>query len=167
VAVARAPSRVSGPVARRSARTPSRAATRTAREVLAAHHDEATSELFGIKQLCEEFGVSARAIRFYEDKGLLSPRRINGARVYTRRDRARLALIVRSRAIGVSLAEMKHYLDLYGAHGEGRVQQLKYVLHRTDGAITELEQRREQIETTLAELRLINDTVRAHLAERT
>jgi len=149
---------------RRGARGPTRAATRTAREALAAHHDEATSELFGIKQLCEDFGISTRAIRFYEDKGLLSPRRINGARVYTRRDRARLALILRSKAIGVSLAEMKHYLDLYGAHGEGRVQQLKYVLQRTDDAIGDLERRSAQIETTLAELRLINDTVRAHLA---
>jgi DNA-binding transcriptional MerR regulator len=140
------------------------AATRTAREVLAAHHDDATGELFGITELGEEFGISTRAIRFYEDKGLLSPRRINGARVYTRRDRARLALILRAKAIGSSLSEIKHYLDLYGSRGEGRVQQLKYVLHRTDDAIAELEQRRAHIETTLGELRLINDTVRGHLA---
>jgi DNA-binding transcriptional MerR regulator len=132
--------------------------------VLAAHHDDATAELFGITELVREFGVSARAIRFYEDKGLLSPRRVNGARVYTRRDRARLALILRAKAIGSTLAEIKHYLDLYGARGEGRVQQMKYVLSRTDTAIGELEQRRAHIETTLAELRLINDTVRAHLA---
>jgi DNA-binding transcriptional MerR regulator len=160
----RAPERGTVRSRQRGVRAPSRAATRTAREVLAAHSDEATNELFGIKQLCEEFGISARAIRFYEDKGLLSPRRVNGARVYTRRDRARLALILRSKAIGVSLAEMKHYLDLYGSHGEGRIQQMKYVLHRTDGAIAELEQRRDHIDTTLAELRLINDTVRAQLA---
>jgi DNA-binding transcriptional MerR regulator len=168
MAVGRAPTRGSaGAAPQRSARRQGRAAARTAREVLAAHHDQATSELFGIKQLCDEFAVTARAIRFYEDKGLLSPRRVNGARVYTRRDRARLALIIRSRAIGVSLAEMKHYLDLYGSRGEGRVRQIKYVLHRTDGVIQELEQRRAQIETTLAELRLINGTVRAHLAGKT
>jgi DNA-binding transcriptional MerR regulator len=142
-------------------------ATRTAREVLAAHHDDAAGELFGITELGEEFGISTRAIRFYEDKGLLSPRRINGARVYTRRDRARLALILRAKAIGSSLAEIKHYLDLYGSRGEGRVQQLKYVLHRTDDAIAELEQRRAHIETTLNELRLINSTVRGHLAGKT
>lgn len=138
----------------------------TAQEVLAAHHDDATSELFGIADLCDEFGISARAIRFYEDKGLLSPRRINGARVYTRRDRARLALILRAKAIGSSLADIKHYLDLYGSHGEGRVQQLKYVLVRTDAAIAELEQKRAHIETTLAELRLINSTVRGQLSRR-
>jgi DNA-binding transcriptional MerR regulator len=144
---------------------PGRAA-RSAREVLAEHHDNAETELYGIAQLVEEFGVSARAIRFYEDKGLLSPRRVNGARVYTRRDRARLALILRAKSIGSSLADVRHYLDLYGARGEGRAQQLRYVLQRTDTAIAELEQRRAQIEATLAELRLINDTVRAQLAAR-
>lgn len=163
----RATARVAARGPGRGVRGPGHTATRSAREVLAAHHDDATSELFGIKQLCDDFGVSARAIRFYEDKGLLSPRRINGARVYTRRDRARLALIMRSKAIGVSLSEMKHYLDLYGAHGEGRVQQLKYVLHRTDTVIAELERRQADIETTLSELRLINDNVRAQLSGRT
>jgi DNA-binding transcriptional MerR regulator len=132
--------------------------------VLAAHHDDATAELFGITELSEEFGISTRAIRFYEAKGLLTPRRINGARVYTRRDRARLALVLRAKAIGSTLGEIKHYLDLYGARGEGRMRQLKYVLQRTDEAIAELEQRRTHIETTLAELRLINDTVRTQLA---
>ena len=154
--VARAP--VRGP------RGPGRAAARTAREALAAHHDEGSDTLYGIAELGREFGISARAIRFYEDKGLLKPRRVNGARVYTRRDRARLSLILRAKAIGSSLADIKHYLDLYGSRGEGRVQQLRYVLTRTDAAIDELEQRRAHIETTLAELRLINDTVRSHLA---
>jgi DNA-binding transcriptional MerR regulator len=139
------------------------AATRSAREVLDAHHDDATGELFGIAELGREFGISARAIRFYEDKGLLKPRRINGARVYTRRDRARLALILRSKAIGAPLAEIKHYLDLYGTHGEGRVQQMKFVLARTDAAIRELETKRAHIDATLAELRVINATVRKQL----
>lgn len=165
MAAARAPFQAR--IASRAGKESRRAANRTAREVLAAHHDDATAELFGITELSREFRVSARAIRFYEDKGLLSPRRINGARVYTRRDRARLALILRAKAIGSSLAEIKHYLDLYGSHGEGRVQQLKYVLSRTDTAIGELEQRRAHIETTLAELKLINETVRTHLTGRT
>ena len=138
----------------------------TAREVVASHRDEDTGELFGITELCREFGITLRTIRFYEDKGLLSPRRINGTRVYTRRDRARLALILRSKAIGASLAEIKHYLDLYGDHGEGRVQQMKYVLDRTDKAIAELETKRTHIEATLAELRVINSTVRKHLESK-
>jgi DNA-binding transcriptional MerR regulator len=133
---------------------------------VAAHRDDETGELFGITELCREFGISLRAIRFYEDKGLLKPRRVNGTRVYNRRDRARLALILRAKAIGSSLAEIKHYLDLYGSHGEGRLQQMRYVLTRTDEAIAELEQKRAHIDATLAELRVINDAVRQGLAER-
>ena len=91
---------------------------------------------------------------------------MSGARVYTRRDRARLALILRAKAIGSSLAEIKHYLDLYGDHGEGRAQQLNFVITRTDAAIAELEARREHIDATLAELRLINQTCRAQLEAR-
>ncbi|TXC66353.1 MerR family DNA-binding transcriptional regulator [Piscinibacter aquaticus] len=117
-------------------------------------------------ELCREFGVTLRALRFYEDKGLLSPRRINGTRVYTRRDRARLALILRAKAIGSSLSEIKHYLDLYGDHGEGRAQQLNFVISRTDAAIAELEAKRAHIDATLAELRLINQTCRAQLDAR-
>jgi DNA-binding transcriptional MerR regulator len=128
-----------------------------------SHRDEAASELFGITELCREFGITLRALRFYEDKGLLAPRRINGARVYTRRDRARLALILRAKDIGSSLAEIKRYLDLYGDHGEGRAQQLTYVIDRTDTAIAELEQKRAQIDETLAELRVINASCRKHL----
>lgn len=138
----------------------------SARDFLASHRNEASTELFGITELCREFGVTLRALRFYEDKGLLSPRRINGTRVYTRRDRARLALILRAKAIGSSLAEIKHYLDLYGDHGEGRAQQLNFVISRTDAAIAELEAKRAHIDATLAELRLINQTCRAQLDAR-
>ena len=142
------------------------AAADDARAFVDSHRDEATTELFGITELCREFGITLRTIRFYEDKALLSPRRVNGTRVYTRRDRARLALILRSKAIGASLAEIKHYLDLYGAHGEGRVQQMKFVLARTDAAIIELETKRAHIDASLAELRVINGAVRKHLNDR-
>ena len=131
-----------------------------------AHRDDDTDQLFGIAELCREFGITLRTIRFYEDKGLLAPRRVGGTRVYTRRDRARLALILRSKAIGAPLSEIKHYLDLYGAHGEGRVKQMKFVLDRTDQAIAELETRRAHIEATLAELRVINAAVRRQLNPR-
>ena len=128
-----------------------------------SHRDEGAAELFGITELCREFGITLRALRFYEDKGLLSPRRINGARVYTRRDRARLSLILRAKAIGSPLSEIKRYLDLYGDQGEGRAQQLSYVIERTDTEIAELEKKRAQIDETLAELRVINATCRKNL----
>ena len=138
----------------------------SAQEVVASHRDDDAAELFGIAELCQAFGITLRSIRFYEDKGLLQPRRINGTRVYTRRDRARLALILRSKAIGASLAEIKQYLDMYGSHGEGREKQLKFVLQRTDATIVELEQKRAHIDATLAELRVINAEVRKHLVSR-
>jgi DNA-binding transcriptional MerR regulator len=138
----------------------------TAQAFVDAHREEATTELFGITDLCREFGITLRALRFYEDKELLSPRRINGARVYTRRDRARLALIQRAKAIGMPLSEIKRYLDLYGDQGEGRVQQLQYVIDRTDTEIAELEKKRAHIDATLAELRVINATSRALLEDR-
>jgi DNA-binding transcriptional MerR regulator len=137
-----------------------------AQAVVASHRDQASAELFGITELCHEFGITLRALRFYEDKGLLSPRRINGARVYTRRDRARLALILRAKAIGSPLAEIKHYLDLYGDHGEGRAKQLSYVISRTDSAMAELQQKRAHIDATLAELRIINAECRRQLEAR-
>ena len=131
-----------------------------------SHRGDDASELFGINELCEEFGISQRALRFYEDKQLLAPRRINNTRVYTRRDRARLALILRAKAIGSPLSEIKHYLDLYGAHGEGRTQQLRFVVERTDQAIQALEQKRARIDATLAELRLINGNSRRQIESR-
>lgn len=131
-----------------------------------SHRDQGNDELFGIAELCRAFGITPRALRFYEDKGLISPRRLNSTRIYTRRDRARITLILRAKAIGSTLEEIRHYLDLYGQHGEGRVQQLTYVLNRTDEAIAELEARRKHLEATLAELKLINAGCRRQLEER-
>ena len=139
------------------------ARARSAREAVADHRSDDVAELFGITELCREFDISPRAIRFYEDKGLLAPRRVNGTRVYTRRDRARLSLILRAKQIGSSLSEIKHYLDLYGAHGEGRTVQMRYVLERTSKAIADLEQKRAHIDASLAELRIINASVRRAL----
>ena len=110
------------------------------------------AELFGITELAREYGVSLRAIRFYEDKGLLAPRRINGGRAYTRRDKVRLGLILRGKAVGMSLAEIEHILSLYGEHGEGHAQQLEYLVGRIDDAMAELDQRRRHIEAMLGEL---------------
>ena len=142
-----------------------RARRQTADEAVADHRSDDAGQLFGITELCTEFGISPRALRFYEDKGLLAPRRVNGTRVYTRRDRARLQLILRAKAIGSSLAEIKHYLDLYGTHGEGRTVQMKYVFDKTTKAIAELEQKRAHIDASLAELRIINATVKRGLGK--
>ena len=109
-------------------------------------------ELYGITELAKEYGISLRAIRFYEDKGLLAPRRIHGGRAYTRRDRVRLGLILRGKAVGMSLAEIEHILSLYGDHGEGHAQQLDYLIGRIDATMTELDTRLRHIEAMLGEL---------------
>jgi DNA-binding transcriptional MerR regulator len=110
-------------------------------------------QLYGITELASEYGISLRAIRFYEDKGLLAPRRINGGRAYTRRDRVRLGLILRGKAVGMSLAEIEHILSLYGEHGEGHARQLDYLVgphRRGDGRTRRT--RRANIEAMVAEL---------------
>lgn len=128
-----------------------------------AQQREGDDGLMGIAEMCAAFGVSPRTLRFYETKGLLAPRRLNGTRVYSKVDRARLARILRAKSLGTPLEEIKHYLDMYGQHGEGRVQQLTYVVEKTDAAIKELEEKRAQIEASLAELKLINASSRKAL----
>lgn len=140
--------------------------TRAAREFVASHRQQPAGEFFGIGELAAEFGVSARAVRFYEDKGLLAPRRVNGGRVYTRRDRVRLSLILRGKAMGMSLEEIRHILDLYGDRGEGKVRQLEYIVGRIEEAMRELEARRAHIDTTLGELRVIRDEMAADLRRK-
>ncbi|MBI5791286.1 MAG: MerR family DNA-binding transcriptional regulator [Rhodocyclales bacterium] len=122
--------------------------------------------LYGITELAREYGISLRTIRFYEDKGLLAPRRINGGRAYTRRDRVRLGLILRGKAVGMSLAEIEHILSLYGEHGEGHAQQLDYLIGRIDTAMAELDERRRHIETMVAELGEVRGELRRERAAR-
>lgn len=128
--------------------------------------EQGADSLMGIAEVCERYGVSPRALRFYETKGLLAPRRINGTRVYGKVDRARLKRILRAKSLGSPLSEIKHYLDMYGQHGEGRIQQLTYVIEKTDQAIAELEAKRAQIEASLAELRMINERSRRTLEDK-
>lgn len=120
----------------------------------------------GIADMCAAFDVSPRTLRFYETKGLLTPQRLNSTRVYNRVDRARLSRILRAKSLGMPLDDIKHYLDMYGDHGEGRVQQLAYVVEKTDAAIADLLAKRAEIDTSLAELRLINERTRQMLAAR-
>ena len=121
--------------------------------------------LYGISELASELGITARAIRFYEAKGLLTPPRANGGRVYTRRERARLKLILRAKSIGFSLAEVKQFLDLYGDRGEGRPQQVAFVAERSNALIKELEQKQADVAATLEELKDIHRQCLRYLAE--
>lgn len=108
--------------------------------------------LFTITELAQELGMTPRAIRFYEAKGMLKPRRAGMTRVYAHRERARLLIILRGKRLGFSLANIQEYLDLYDAdpshHSQAKLL-LEGVRHRID----QLESQQHDLELTLDELR--------------
>jgi len=107
---------------------------------------------FTIRQLCLEFKCTPRALRFYEDKGLLSPARSGMNRVYSYKDRARLQLILRGKRVGLSLAEIREILQAYDKEDGGAVQNAK-ALRKFRERIVDLERQREDIDHAIAELR--------------
>ncbi len=109
-------------------------------------------ELYSIADLAKEFGISTRAIRFYEAKGLLSPERLGSTRVFRRRDRARLILILRGKRLGFSLRDISDYLGLYDAD---RAQQVHLLAEKVSERLDALERQRTDVETTISELREI------------
>ena len=122
-------------------------------------------DFFTVNQLAEELGVTARAIRFYEAKGLIAPRRAGNTRVFDRRDRARLLLVLRGKRLGFSLAEIRDYLDLYDAD-RSQLSQLGLLLARIRQRIEALEQQRHDLDQTLAELREVARQAAEALAAR-
>jgi DNA-binding transcriptional MerR regulator len=107
---------------------------------------------YSISELSEEFGITPRAIRFYEDEELIKPTRQGQTRIYAARDRARLALILRGKRVGFSLTEIKEMLDLYDIN-DGQATQLSYSIKKFDERINALERQRADIEQALTELR--------------
>lgn len=121
--------------------------------------------LYSVTELAHELGMTPRAVRFYESKGLVSPRRAGSNRVYSHRDRARLLIILRGKRLGFTLAEIKDFLDLYDADPK-HATQLKLLLDGVRERRQELEGQRRDIELTLEELEEIElQTVEA-LRER-
>jgi DNA-binding transcriptional MerR regulator len=113
-----------------------------------------SDRLYTITELADEAGVTPRAIRFYEAKGLLAPQRVGANRVYDKRDRARLLIILRGKRLGFSLALIQKYLDLYDAD-PAQKGQLAHLLRGARQRIGELESQRQDLEVTLEELREI------------
>ena len=113
--------------------------------------DAQARERYSISDLSEEFGVTARALRFYEDEGLISPLREGLSRVYTRRDRGRLAWILRGKRVGFSLAEIREMIDLYDADESHEVQR-RVTVDRCRDRIALLERQKDDIDAAIAEL---------------
>ncbi|WP_246329401.1 MerR family transcriptional regulator [Chthonobacter rhizosphaerae] len=121
--------------------------------------------MFTIGDLAREFGVTLRTLRFYEDKNLLNPKRDGLNRLYSRRDRARLKLVLMGKRVGFSLTEIKDMLDLYDLR-DGQVTQLRVALGRFNEQIAVLEQQKKDIEQALAELRRTTSVVSGLLKEK-
>ncbi|MBP0577740.1 MerR family DNA-binding transcriptional regulator [Labrys sp. LIt4] len=122
-------------------------------------------EQFTIHELVTEFEVTSRTLRFYEEKGLLIPTRRGQERIYSRRDRARLKLVLMGKSVGFSLEEVKSMLDLYDL-GDGQATQLRVALERFEEKLAELDRRRRDIDHAYAELSHARDIVRGRLARQ-
>jgi len=117
----------------------------------------ATFKTFTIGELAREFDLTTRAIRFYEDCGLITPQRAGRNRVYTQRDRTRLKLTLRGKRLGLTLAEVKELVDMYESPRDTQPQLQKY--------LAVLGAHREQLEQQMADLHITLDEVRAHEKE--
>ena len=123
-----------------------------------------TDTFFTVTELARDLSVTPRTIRFYEDKGLLTPRRAGTLRVYTKRDRARMVLILRGKRLGFSLREIKEYLDLYDMD-PSQSEQMRLLLKKVQVRLEMLEDQRLALEETIDELKEIEGQTLAALEQ--
>lgn len=127
--------------------------------------DSVSENLTRIGEMAREFGVTLRALRFYEDKGLIQPIRHGATRLYRSADRKRLDFVLLGRRVGFSLRDIKQMLDLYDPDGSN-VRQFKVMLDKSERQRGRLEKQREELAQALADLDGLIDDVRGQLAAR-
>ncbi|MEN7536016.1 MerR family transcriptional regulator [Aurantiacibacter flavus] len=118
--------------------------------------------LKSIAEASEELGVTQRTLRFYEDKGLIQPRRVGAMRVYSRREMGRMQLILRGKRLGFSIREIGEFLSLYDAD-RGKESQMRHLLQQVEDRIEELRHQRDAIDKTISELEVIEQQARDQL----
>ena len=124
-----------------------------------------TPEEWTIAQVADDFGVTHRTIRHYEDLGLLAPERRGTQRVYRRRDRTRLSLILRGKRLGFPLEEIRTIVNMYD-EAQGPTSQLRYVLEQIDDRRTDLERRLADLQESMRELDAFERRCREELGRR-
>lgn len=124
-----------------------------------------SEELHSIAEAAETLGVTQRTLRFYEDKGLIQPRRVGTTRVYARREMGRMRLILRGKKLGFSIREIGEFLSLYDTE-PGLEGQIRHLLGRVTDRLDELRHQRDVIEETIGELEAIAVQSQSHLAQR-
>ena len=125
----------------------------------------APDEFLRIGEIARNYGITLRTLRFYEDKGLLKPKREGTTRLYSRRDISRLRLVLLGRKVGFSLREVKQMMDLYDPAGTN-IKQLKVALDKGDRQLGRLEKQRQAVEESINELQTAMAIVRQKLNER-
>jgi DNA-binding transcriptional MerR regulator len=134
-------------------------------DVLTASTNDTGPLSYTIGDLAKEFDVTLRTLRFYEDKNLLNPRREGMTRIYSRRDRARLKLVLMGKKVGFSLTEIKDMLDLYDLR-DGQVTQLRVALGRFTEQIEVLQRQRDDVDRAIADLERTVAVVSGMLREK-
>ena len=111
--------------------------------------------LLGIQEVAAELGVTARTLRFYEDQGLIEPQRVGTTRIYTKREVARMYLILRGKRLGFSIREIKEFLDLYGSDAK-HIEQVRLLRARVREHLDDLKKQQDALNQTVAELHAID-----------
>lgn len=122
--------------------------------------------LKGINDVAAQLGITHRALRFYEDKGLIEPARVGNTRIYSRRDVARMQLILRGKRLGFSIREIREFLDLYDADPT-QLEQMQHLIGQIRSRLKQLERQAAAIETTVAELKAMEQQANDQIAKLT